>query len=191
MGKIGVFNFVSVDGYFAGPNGEIDWFKELRPDDAFDRYTRESSQSGGALMFGRTTYEMMKSYWPTEAAIKDDPRTAEVLNNSPKIVFSKTLKNEEDGPVWKDVRLFRDIRPDVILELKQGAGKGITILGSGSIVRQLTDLGLIEDYTLVQVPIIIGSGLSMFKNAKRTNLVLMETRSFGNGAVLLRYQPAG
>ncbi len=89
MRKISVFNHVTVDGFFAGPNGEIDWFKEIKKDDEWEKYTHGQAKSGSALMFGHTTYEMMKSYWPTPDAIKNNPDMAKVVNNSPKIVFSK------------------------------------------------------------------------------------------------------
>lgn len=100
MRKISVFDHVTVDGFFAGPHGEIDWFKVIKKDDEWDKHTHEQSKSGSTLMFGHTTYEMMKSYWPTPDAIKNEPGMAAVVNNNPKIVFSKMLKALK-GSGWK------------------------------------------------------------------------------------------
>ncbi len=191
MRKISVFIHVTVDGFFAGPNGEIDWFKVIKKDDEWEKYTHEqSSRSGNTLIFGHTTYEMMKSYWPTPDAIKNDPGMARVVNNSPKIVFSKTMQNAEEAPNWKNIRLFHEIKPEEIIRLKEEEGEDFTILGSGSIVQQFANLGLIDEYQLVIVPIILGAGKSLFKDVKKTNLKLLGSRAFKNGIVLLKYRPA-
>jgi len=190
MRQINVFNFVTADGFFAGPHGEIDWFKLIEKDDEYDKYTSGLSKSGGTLIFGHTTYEMMKSYWPTPEAIKNDPGMAKVMNNSPKIVFSKTLQSVEEGLNWKNIKLFHEIEPEEIIKLKEQEGKDITILGSGTIVQQFANLGLIDEYWLLVIPVILGAGKYLFKDVKTINLKLLETRAFKNGIVLLRYQPA-
>lgn len=188
MGTIGVFEHVTVDGFFAGPNGEIDWFKAIKKDDDFEAYTHQQASSDSTLLFGRTTYEMMKSFWPTPDAIKSDPDMANAVNKSPKIVFSKTLQSVEEGPNWQNVKLRREIDRDEILELKK---KGdVTILGSGTIVQQLANLGLIDEFQLVLVPLVLGSGKSLFNDVRNTDLKLQETKSFQNGLVVLRYRPA-
>jgi dihydrofolate reductase len=189
MGKIGVFNFMSVDGFFAGPHGEIDWFKDIKKDEEYETFTHRGASSGGTLIFGRTTYEMMASFWPTPEAIRLDPGMAEVLNNSPKIVFSKTLESVEEGPHWKNIRLLNEINPEEIIKLKKQNSKGMTILGSGQIVQQFTNLGLIDEFQLAIYPVILGEGRAMFKDVKRQNLKLLEARSFKNGMVVLHYQP--
>ena len=187
MRKISVFNHVTVDGFFAGPNGEIDWFKVIKKDDEWDKYTHRQAKSGrGTLMFGHTTYEMMKSYWPTPEAIKNDPGMAEVVNHRPKIVFSRTLKSVEEGPNWKNITLFHEIKPEEILKMKEK--ENIMIMGSGAIVQQLANFGLIDEYNLVVVPIILGAGKSLFKDVKKTSMKLLEARSFKNGIVLLHYK---
>lgn len=187
MGKITVFDHVSLDGFYAGPNGEIDWFQMIHEDEWY-RYTHEQPiLSGNTLMFGHTTYEMMKSFWPTPEAAKIDPDMAKVMNTSPKIVFSKTLRGVEEGPNWKNIRILNEIRPKEILKLKEK--QNITILGSGTIVQQLANLDLIDEYDLVVVSIILSIGKPLFKDVKKTNLKLLEARMFKNGIVLLRYQP--
>jgi len=191
MRKISVYIHVTVDGFFAGTHGEIDWFKVINKDDEWDKYTHEqSSRSGNTLIFGHTTYEMMKSYWPTPDAIKNDPAMARVVNNSPKIVFSKTMKNLEEGPNWKNIKLLHEIKQEEIIKLKEQGGGDFTILGSGSIIQQFANFGLIDEYHLVVVPIILGAGKSLFKDVKIMNLKLLGARAFKNGIVLLKYRPA-
>jgi dihydrofolate reductase len=190
MRKISVFNHMTVDGFFAGPHGEIEWIKVIEKDDEWDKYTHEqSSRSGNVLIFGHTTYEMMKSWWPTSGAIKNDPDMAKVVNNSPKIVFSKTLQNVEEGPNWKNITLFHEIKPEEIIRLKERKGEDFTILGSGSIVQQFANLGLIDEYHLVIVPVILGAGNRLFKDVKKMNLKLLGAKAFKNGIVLLKYRP--
>jgi dihydrofolate reductase len=190
MGKVTAFIHVSVDGFFAGPNGEIDWFKEGQQDPEYNAYTHEQSQSGSTLIFGRTTYGMMKSYWPTREAIKADPEMARIVNQSPKLVFSRTLRRVEEGPTWKNVELAHEIDPADIRKRKKGARGGFTILGSGSIVQQFANNGLLDEYTLVVVPIVLGKGKSLFKGVKKTQLKLDESRSFKNGLAVLTYRPS-
>jgi dihydrofolate reductase len=131
----------------------------------------------------------MKSYWPTAGAIENDPGMAEVMNNIPKIVFSKTLQRVAEGPYWKNIALFHEIEPEEIVKLKEQEGKGITILGNGTIVQQLANFGLIDEYQLLVVPVVLGVGKSLFKDVKKMNLKLLDARTFRNGIVLLRYQP--
>lgn len=188
MGKLTVWINVSVDGFFAGPNGEIDWFKAIPKDKKFEAYTHEGASSGSTILMGHTTYKMMKSYWPTPEAAKTDPEMAEVMRKSPKIVFSKKLKAVTEAPNWKNVKLMHKIDPAAIRKLKKGAD--LTTLGSGSIVRQLTELGLIDEYELVTVPIVLGAGKPLFKDVEETSLKLSEARAFKNGIAVLRYKPA-
>jgi dihydrofolate reductase len=187
MSKLNVFIHITVDGFFAGPSGEIDWFKSIEKDAEYDAFTHALSKSGGALLFGRTTYEMMKSYWPTPDASKSDPDMAEVMRNSRKIVISKTLDKVEEGPNWKNIILVRQITPKEIEELKKREREDITILGSGSIVQQLANLKLIDNYGLVVVPSILGAGKSLFKGVDKTALKLREARPFKNGITFLAY----
>jgi dihydrofolate reductase len=188
MGKITVFEFVSVDGFFAGRNGEIDWFKEIPKDKEFDAYTQEGASSGNTLLSGRTTYEMMKSYWPTPEAAKADPKMTKVMRESPKIVLSRKLKTVADELRWKNVTLLREIDRTAVRKLKRNSN--LTILGSGSIVQQLTELGLIDQYDLATVPVVLGAGKPLFEDLEETRLKLREARAFKNGIALLRYEPA-
>lgn len=189
MRKITVFNYVTLDGYFAGPLGEIDWFKSIKKDKEFDRVTIDQAKSGGTILFGHTTYEMMKSYWPTPEAIRNDPEMAQVVNNGEKIVFSRRLDSVEEGPNWKNISLMKELTKENITKLKKQKGKDITIIGSGSLVRQLTDLELIDEYQLMVVPVILGDGKNFFSNVRQMDLDLIEGKVFKNGIVQLRYRP--
>jgi dihydrofolate reductase len=186
MKKLSVFNYLSLDGFFAGLNGEIDWFYSLPKDDEWESYTQSAAGATRTLMYGRTTYEMMKSYWPTEEAIQSFPEMANAINNNPKIVFSKTLKGFKEEENWKNVIILNKINPEEII--KQKEKDDIVILGSGSIIQQLANLDLIDEYSVVIVPIILGSGKSFFKNVNTTNLDLIEARSFKNGIVFISYK---
>lgn len=186
MRKIGVFDSVTVDGFYAGPNGELDWFKH---DDELNEFSSEQAKSGDTLIFGRTTYEMMAGYWPTPDAMKTNPVVAGIMNSIPKIVFSKTLKAVREGPNWTNIRLLHEIRPEEIVKLKEQGGRGIAILGSGTIVQQFANLGLIDEYRLLVHPVVLGAGKPLFKNVKRMNLRLLDTRTFKSGIVLLTYKP--
>jgi len=187
MRKLAAFTIVSLDGFFAGPNGEIDWF---RHEDEEDRqFSIEQADPSSTLVFGHTTYEMMKSFWSSPFAIKNDPVIAGVMNNAAKIVFSKTLEPVKDGPVWKNVRIIREITPGAIRDLKEEPGGDMAILGSGSIVQQLANLSLIDEFGLMVNPIILGTGKYLFQGVRKMELERLETRTFRNGKVFLRYKP--
>ena len=188
MRKIVVFDLVTVDGFFAGPSGEIDWHNY---DDEMGAYSILQMKSLSALIFGRTTYEGMASYWPTPEGVKSEPVVAGIMNSIPKIVFSRTLQDVKDGPIWKNVIVFHEIRPEEIIKLKDQEGGDIAIFGSGTITQQLANLGLIDEYRLIVNPLILGNGKPLFKDLRnKLDLKLLSTKVFKNGNVLLCYQPA-
>jgi dihydrofolate reductase len=179
MRKIIVSNYVSLDGFFAGPNGEIDWFVW---DEETAEYSKELAASIDAILFGRVTYELMASYWP--AANAEDPVITEYMNHSPKIVFSRTLEKAD----WKNTRLVKEINKEEILDIKKQPGKDMVIYGSGSIVSTFTQMGLIDDYRIFVNPVVLGSGKPMFKGLnERLKLGLLGTKTFHCGVVLLHY----
>jgi len=190
MSRLNAFVHVSIDGFFAGPNGELDWFKQTRKDDEYERYMHDSASGGSTLVMGRKTYDMMKGYWPTSQASEQDPKMAEVMTRSPKIVFSRTLKGTPDEPNWKNTRVVHGIDTGEVRKLKD-ASRDLTILGSGTILQQLTNLGLVDEYVLVVVPIVLGRGRRLFEDVKETRMRLVESRGFGNGLTLLRYVANG
>jgi len=184
MRKLIVFNQVSLDGYFTDVDGDMSWAH--KQDAEWNAFVAENAGSGGELLFGRITYELMKSYWPTPAAAKAVPVVAERMNNLPKIVFSKTL----DKASWNNTKLVGGDLAAEIRKMKNEPGEQMVIMGSGTIVSQLTAEGLIDEYQIVVNPIVLGEGRTMFEGIKRKlNLKRTKTRSFGNGNVLLCYEP--
>ena len=190
MGTLMAFEHVSVDGFFAGPHGEIDWFKSIGKDAEYERYTHSAAKGGSGLVLGRTTYELLKKCWPTPAAQKDDPAMARVVDESPKLVFSKKLKTPKDEPNWKNVTVVDEIDASDVAKRKEEAGRGLTILGSGSVVQQLAKLGLIDEYQFVVVPVVLGEGKRLFEGVAETDLKLYETKAFPNGVLVTKYRPA-
>lgn len=184
MKKIIVFNMVTVDGYFAGPNGEIDWHNT---DEEFGKFADEQTKTFGGIIMGRTTYDLMAGYWPTDEGQKDSPIVADIMCNVWKLVFSKKLGKVEDKGRWKNVNVFNKINKEEVLKWKQYEGADLAIFGSGTIVRQFADLGLIDEYRLMVAPIILGRGKLLFEGVKKEKLKLKDTRKFGNGNILLTY----
>jgi dihydrofolate reductase len=183
MRKMVVFNLVTLDGYVAGRNGDISWHNV---DEEFQEYAVKNSNAGNTLLFGRVTYELMAGYWPSPEALRNDPVVARGMNSSPKIVFSRTLEKAD----WVNTRLVKDDMEGEVRRLKKQAGKDLTILGSGSIVAQLAQAGLIDEYQILLNPVALGEGRTMFEGIKdRITLKLTKTRTFGNGNVLLCYEP--
>jgi dihydrofolate reductase len=183
MRKLSVFNLMTLDGYIAGQDGDISWHNV---DKEFQELAEKASNSGNILLFGRVTYELMMRYWPTPEAIKNDPIVAQGMNNSEKIVFSRTM-NKAD---WNNTKLVKDNMLMEIRKLKQGSGKDMTVLGSGNVVSQLAQERLIDEFQILLNPVVIGKGKTMFEGVKdRFSLKLTKTRVFGNGNVLLNYEP--
>ena len=128
MRRLNVFNLMTLDGYIAGPGGDISWHKV---DDEFQELAKKASNSGNTLLFGRVTYELMAGFWPTAEALRTDPVVANGMNRAEKIVFSRTLEKVS----WNNTRLVKGDMIDEVRRLRQGTGKGLTVLGSGSIFR--------------------------------------------------------
>jgi dihydrofolate reductase len=182
MGRLSVFNFVSMDGYFEGPNRDISWHKH---DAEQNEYAVQMLKSENVLLFGRVTYDLMASYRPMPIGIKSNPVIAEGMNSAEKIVFSRTLKEAK----WNNTRLVKDDICGVIRKAKETSGKNMTILGSGSIMTQFAQEGLIDEYQFMVDPVVLGGGTPIFKGIKgMLNLKLASTRTFRNGSVLLCYQ---
>ncbi len=185
MGKLIMFNLVTLDGFFAGPDGEIDWH---RVDAEFNDFAIAQLNSAAGLVFGRKTYELMAGYWPTESGIRDDPIVAGKMNNLPKLVVSRTLHKAD----WNNTRLVKEKVGEEITRLKQSPGKDWLLFGSGNLAVTLTQLGLIDEYRLMVNPVVLGNGQPLFQDVPaRLAFTLTNNKTFGNGNVLLSYRPAG
>ena len=159
-------------------------------DDELHQHYTELLRSAGAILYGRITYQLMESYWPTvvknPTGNKPTDEFAVLIQNIPKIVFSRTLKNVE----WKNVKLAkRDVKEEV-LELKRQPGKDIFV-GSPSLIVALMKLNLIDEYQLTVHPVLLGNGLPLFKDInERIILKLVKTKTFSSsGSMTLYYEP--
>ena len=183
MRKVIFFNLTSLDGYFEGPDRDINWHIV---DDEFNEFAIQQTGEFGALLFGRVTYELMASYWPTEDAKRNDPAITEIMNRLPKIVFSKTLKKVE----WENARLVNENFVEAISKLKQEAGKDIAVFGSSDLAVTLLEHGLLDELRIMVNPILLGEGKPIFQGIKtQLGLKLLKTRTFKSGNILLYYEP--
>ncbi|MCI0541337.1 MAG: dihydrofolate reductase family protein [Verrucomicrobiales bacterium] len=156
-------------------------------DDAeWNAFVSGNASGGGELVFGRITYEMMAGFWPTPFAIQNMPVVAERMNNLPKVVFSRTLTKAS----WNNTKLVKGDIAAAIRKMKKASGADMVILGSGSIVSQLAQVGLIDEYHVVVNPIVLGKGKTLFEGINgKLPLKLTKTRAFSNGNILLCYEP--
>jgi dihydrofolate reductase len=180
MRKVIVSNLMSLDGFFEGPNHELDWFVV---DEEFFAYARDMLRGVDTIVFGRKTYQHMADYWPSAPA----EEIADQMNNLPKIVFSRTLESAE----WQNSTLVKSDAIAEISKLKQLPGKDMVILGSASLASFLLQQGLIDEYRVILNPVLLGSGRPLFQDVKqRLRLKLSRTKLFGSGVVVLYYQSA-
>lgn len=185
MRKIFVFNNVSVDGMFSDAEGGVGWAK--RDGEELTEYVKQSRGNISTYLFGKNTYQMFASFWPTPAGKAMNPYFAKILSDGEKIVFSKTLGT----PAWENTTVLPAADRKSIERLKAGKGGDCLVFGSGRLVRDLTRQGLIDEFQLVLNPVILGQGQSLFGALDTsTELQLLEAKPFRNGTVLLRYRPA-
>lgn len=187
MRKLIVFNHVSLDGYFTDLKSDMSFARNPIPDAEWDAFVSRNAGGGGTLVLGRITYEMMASFWPTPMAAKQMPDVAERMNNLPKVVFSRTLNDVS----WQNTKLVKNDMAGEIKRMKNTDGSDMVIFGSGSIVSQLAQAGLIDEYQFVMDPIVLGSGRTMFGGLReRFALKLKKSQTFANNNVLLSYEPS-
>ena len=183
MARLSSFTMVSLDGCYADAGGDMSFAHATDPETK--AFTAENAQGGGMLLFGRVTYQMMASYWPTPFAAQNDPLVAAGMNRMPKLVFSRTLEQA----AWSGTTLVQGDPAREVQKLKQGS-LDMAILGSGSIVAALAEADLIDEYQLLVLPVILGDGKRLFAGVtRRPRLRLESTRRFENGNVFLRYRP--
>jgi dihydrofolate reductase len=184
MRKLVTYTMVSLDAYFTDANGDMSWAHKKDPE--WQAFVSENASGGGQLLFGRVTYDLMASFWPTPFAAQSNPIVVERMNSLPKIVFSRTL----DKASWNNTTLVKGDLTTEVHKLKQEPGPNMTIMGSGSIVAQLADAGLIDEYQIVVSPLVLGNGRTPFEGVKKKlPLKLTQSRAFGNGNVVLCYEP--
>jgi len=186
MRKLTVFNSISLDGYFTDARSDMSWAHKSDPE--WVEFSAGNAQgSDGALLFGRKTYEMMAAFWPTPEARKQLPDVADGINRLSKFVVSRSLEKA----TWNNTTILKGDLEAEVSKLKNGSGSPIVIMGSGMLIAQLARLRLIDEYTLVMVPIVLGAGRTLFEGLDR-KLALKRTteRAFENGNVVATYVPA-
>lgn len=187
MRKLIVFNHITLDGYFVGANGDFSWARTGNDDPEYSAFVAENASGGGQLLFGRVTYELMASYWPTPTAHQHDPVVADAMNSMPKVVFSRTL----DSTLWNKTKLVKGDILAQIRKMKEEPGPGMAIFGSGTIISQLALENVIDEYQFVVNPVVLGKGRTMFEGIQQKLILkLTKTRAFKNGKVLICYEPA-
>ncbi len=179
--RVIMFNMITIDGYFEGSKPwELDWHN-VNPE--FNEFAINQLESIDCIIFGRKTYEGMASYWLSAEAKENDPIVAELMNDSPKVVFSTTLKTVD----WKNTTIASGSLKEEIQKLKQKYEKDLILLGSANLALELMKEGLIDELRLMICPIIIGKGRPMFTEL-RQKVNLLKTMTFKSGNVLLYYK---
>jgi dihydrofolate reductase len=186
MAKLTSFTFLSLNGYYKGENEDTGWHRHGEEE---VKYSEQSLKSQNILLLGRTTYEMMYSFWPSAMAAHLFPAVAMGMNKAEKIVFSNTIKAAH----WQNTTIMNGNIVQQIKKLKLTQEKDLTILGSGSIVGQFSDARLIDQYQLMIDPVAIGQGTTLFSGTKnKLNLKLISSKVFkSSGVVLLTYERRG
>ncbi len=183
MRKIFLFMMVSLDGFFEGPDHELDWHNV---DAEFNRFAAEQLNEVDTLLFGWRTYELMAGFWPNDLGKQDSPVIAEKMNALPKIAFSRKERKVE----WQNTRLVTGNVGGEITKLKNQSGKNIAIFGSSNLCVSLIQMGLIDEFRIMVNPVVLGKGHTLFNGINdKLNLKLLKTRTFNSGNVLLYYQP--
>lgn len=181
MRTLTLYNFLTLNGFYKDPFGDTNWHKQGNEE---SKYSEESIARDNILLFGRKTYEMMNSFWPTPMAYQSFPVVAEGMNKAEKIVFSRSM----DSADWNNTIVIRDNIVEKVRELKETPGKDLTILGSGSIASQFAEEGLIDRFEIMIDPVLLGAGTSLVSGIKEPlNLKLINSRVFPSGVVLLEY----
>ncbi|MEO5782607.1 MAG: dihydrofolate reductase family protein [Ginsengibacter sp.] len=186
MRKLILFMHTSLDGFVAGPKGEMDWI--LVGEEMFD-YAAQQTHEADTALYGRVTYQIMQSYWPTAAdkpgASKHDKEHSSWYNKVEKVVISKTMKGEN----LPNTNIISNNIPSEINTIKNSSGKNIVMFGSPTVAHVLMSKNLIDDYWLFVNPILLGEGIPLFKDIKeRTKLKFVASEPFSSGVVCLHYK---
>lgn len=195
--RIVMFNQLSADGFFSDPDGGLDW---VVSDPEIHARAVESMPESDTILFGRHTYQQFASFWPQALANLDSPgphgadrrdpafaAMARWLNDTKKLVYSTSLTRAD----WHNTEIIPELKPEAVAKLKQKPGKNLLIFGSGSLVSQLSEHGLVDEYRFVICPVLLGEGRTLLGDLPdRISLELVEARPFRTGNVLLTYRRA-
>lgn len=183
MRTLNAYNFITLNGFFRGPQEDISWHTHGGEE---EQYSVQSLQGDGILLFGRKTYDMMASFWPTPVAAERFPEVAAGMNRAEKIVFSR----KPFTPQWHNTRVISGDIVDEVCALKATPGKNMTILGSGSIISLFAEHGLIDEFRFMIDPVAIPDGTPVFTGiTKKLELELSSSKVFRSGVMLVSYRP--
>jgi dihydrofolate reductase len=190
MRNIHLFVTLSLDGYFEGPNHDLSWHNV---DHEFNKFAIEQLTETGLILFGRRTYQLMEGFWPKAAVdlgtSPDNREVARLINNTEKIVFSRTLDSVRETENWKNVKLRRKVDPVEIRRLKEMPGKDIWV-GTSDLALSFIKEDLIDEFRFMINPVVVSGGRRIFEGLNRKlDLELTESRKFDSGNVLLHYRP--
>jgi dihydrofolate reductase len=182
---------LSLDGFFEGPNHDLSWHNV---DDEFNRFAIEQLKETGLMLWGRRIYQVMEDYWPKAVGdpktSKEDLEIAHMINNTEKIVFSRTLDRVRETENWRNVRLVHEFDPAEVERLKKKPGKNIWVGGSDLAVTFVQN-DLIDEFRFMMNPVFIGKGTPMFHGLmEKLNVELTKSRRFDSGNILLYYRPS-
>lgn len=184
MRTLASFIFISLDGFYEGPNGELDW---PNVDAEFNDFATRQLDEADTLGFGRATYEHMAAYWPTEQAMVNDPAITSRMNDKEKLVFSRTLTDAN----WSGTTVMRGEAIEHVAEIKAAPGKDLLVIGSTHLTADLAQGGVLDELRVMIFPILLGQGRSFFEDLKyRVPLTLLRVRQFDSGNLLLTYRPS-
>lgn len=186
MRRLVLFMHTSLDGFVGGPNGEMDW---IDVNEEMFEYAGQRTREADTALYGRVTYQMMESYWPTAGdqptATKHDIEHSQWYNSVAKVVVSRTMK----GARPTNTRIVGEGLSAEVIKLKQAAGKDILIFGSPTVAHALMAENLIDDYWLFTNPVLLGQGIPLFKDIQaRAPLRLAASHVFSSGVVCLHYE---
>jgi dihydrofolate reductase len=180
MGTLTSFTFMTLDGYYKGFDEDISWHIH---DSEGEKFSQQSLEAGNTLIFGRKTFEMMSGFWPTAQATEAYPLVAEGMNRAKKLVITSAPRL----PKWNNTHILNENWVHEIAQLKER--ENLTLLGSGTILTQLAEVGLIDQFQFMIDPIVIGQGTSIFNGLScPVNVRLVDTRIFESGKLLLTYR---
>lgn len=176
---------VTLDGYFEGPKHDISWHNV---DAEFNDFAIPQMMEADTILFGKRTYQLMEEFWPSPAGLEGDPEVAYIMNSTPKVVISSSLKKVTETEHWKNVRLIGDNIKEELQKLKEQDGKDVIVLASSNLCVSLLEWGLLDEIRIMENPVAIGEGTTLFKGLKnRVKFKLMQERTFHSGNVLLTY----
>jgi dihydrofolate reductase len=186
MRKVSVLAHISLDGFLAGPNGEMDW---ILHDDEIFQYVTDHFRKVDTCLYGRVVYKMMEGYWPNvlknPSASKMELHHAEWVDKIQKIVFSTTLEKVD----WNNSKLIRNNTKEEVLNLKKQEGKTMMIFGSPRLTHSFLELDLIDELVININPVVLGKGIPLFKNVKtKLDFKLTNNTTFKCGVIGLYYQ---